>query len=215
MFTQFVIEGIPGAGKTSFGKILHQELGGNSIFISEPDDIGNQNPYLSDYYGDPQRWAFVMQVHMLNMRSRSHATCQWHSMNTGHSIMDKSFYGDMTFASVQRQIGYFTDREYDTYRDLFNSLLGEKRANVVCLFLDVDPEVSLERIKKRMFDRDGRKCESKISHEYLSMLSKSTESVLDRMRTMYDVGIKRIKWNTDRTESGIRSEVVRILGEVL
>ena len=44
-----IVEGIIGAGKSTFSKELSQALGDDTLLLLEPDEKDNANPYLSSF----------------------------------------------------------------------------------------------------------------------------------------------------------------------
>lgn len=205
-----IVEGIPGAGKTYFSRRLAEFLGKDTLFLTEPDDVGDANPYLTDYYSDPAKNAFPMQIHLLQARYKYHKLAQYHTISgVGHSVIDRSFYGDVGFAFVQKQMGFFSEREYNTYESLFHIMASNILYPSVCVYVNVNSEVAIERIKRRMENREGRKCEVKIDTRYLDMVGNSIEVVLRRL-DQFGVNIIRVDWNKDRDEFERDVEIRRV-----
>ena len=73
-----IVCGIIGSGKSSLSRELADALGEGTLWLKEPDETGG-NPYLGDYYGDPKRWAFTMQLALLAHRFSQHQHAQWAS----------------------------------------------------------------------------------------------------------------------------------------
>ena len=190
-----IVQGSIGAGKSSFVHALVAELDG-ALELQEPDEQSG-NPYLADFYREPARFAFVMQVHLLQKRYRQHMLAQAHCMSTGKpAVMDRSFYGDTCFAHVQADDGTLTANEYATYRELFHIMSSTVLLPSVVIFLDVTPEVAAERVRRRLADRDTRRCEEAIDLDYLRRLDRQErELVAELERT----GVKtlRIPWDED------------------
>ena len=67
-----IVEGNIGAGKSTFAKHLADALNGE--YLPEPDE--KTNPYLADYYRDPARWAFDVQMFLLTKRYRAQRYAQ-------------------------------------------------------------------------------------------------------------------------------------------
>ena len=57
------IAGNIGCGKTTLTKLLAEHYGWQPRFESVSD-----NPYLSDFYADMERWSFNLQIYFLNRR---------------------------------------------------------------------------------------------------------------------------------------------------
>lgn len=190
-----ITEGIIGVGKTTFSKILSKHL--DALWMKEPDEE-NGNPYLKQFYENPKRWAFTMQMHLLNMRYRMHNAAQWTAMTTSNVVIDRSYFGDTAFANLQLETGTMSVDEYNTYCMSYQNMTSNVLLPQVCVFLDIDPEVSQERIKKRMEAQTGRVCEDCIDLNYLEMLRNHQSRVIDALEKQ---GVKIIKldWNKNRS----------------
>lgn len=207
MFKTVIVEGIPGAGKTVFAEELsrlltqqraeHQPEGRReTLFIAEADEKSG-NDYLADYYTDPARWAFTMQIELLSRRFRAHLSAQYHVMSgRGDGVLDRSYYGDVGFAWVQRKYGYMTEREYATYKRLYHNMTSFVLYPNVCVFLDVSAEVALNRISRRMIQQIGRNCERTIDSDYLDAVGIATETVVQSLQG-HGTKVLHVNWDED------------------
>jgi deoxyadenosine/deoxycytidine kinase len=169
-----IVEGNIGAGKSTFAQALAKELNGE--YIAEPAD--GTNPYLELYYQDPARWAFEMQIFLLSARFRAHRyACASVMHKGGFYVMDRSYYGDVCFANVQKEMGYFTDRDYKTYLLQHRDMQSFLPPPNVCIYLDARAEVCKARIDRRLSERAGRACESGIDMGYLRALGREIDSL--------------------------------------
>lgn len=209
-----VVEGLIGAGKTTFSKELGQALGGDTQVFTEPDEKDEANPYLADYYEDPGRWAFVMQVHLLQARFRIHKTAQWHAMNGGTAIIDRPYFGDTSFARLQLKLGHMPQREYDTYCSIYHAMTSSVMLPTFAVHLDVDPHVSAKRIQNRMEMETGRKCEDAIDIGYLVDLK---DEIGHMFKVLGDRGvvILPVDWNKDRSAPEMRAPAVESLAAAI
>jgi len=206
-----IVEGIIGAGKSSLTKELGAALGPNTLVEMEPDEAGDANPYLADFYGDPKRWALVMQVHLLQARYRMHLQAQWHAMSgSGHSVLDRSYFGDTCFARLQLRNGSMTMREFNTYRNLYHTMTAHVLLPNVCVRLLVSPEVSRRRIESRMEQREGRKCEAGIDLQYLIDLDREISHMVAVLRSQ-GVTVIDMPWDVDRESAEQRKLAVESL----
>ena len=85
------ISGIIGAGKTTLAQALGEEL---HLPVYYENVAGNS--YLADFYADQAKYAFPLQVHLLNQRFRQHQQIIW----TGGGVQDRTIYEDTVFAKV-------------------------------------------------------------------------------------------------------------------
>jgi len=206
-----LVEGIIGAGKSSLSKELGAALGPTTLTLMEPDDKDNANPYLTDFYKEPARWAFVMQVHLLQARYRMHLQAQWHAMNGyGHAVIDRSLQGDTCFARLQRKMGTLTEREFGTYQGLYQSMTASVLLPNVCVRLLISPETAINRIQRRMEARTGRKCEAGISLQYLTDLDREISRMTDVLRRQ-GVSIIDMPWDVDRDSEESRCMAIQSL----
>ena len=196
-----IVEGNIGAGKSTFAKILANALDGE--YLPEPDE--KTNPYLADYYRDPARWAFDVQMFLLTKRYRAQRYAQSKVRHNGGGfvVLDRSYYGDVCFANVQKQLGYFSQRDYDTYLCHHTDMKAFLEPPAVAIFLEVSSEVCKQRINRRMSEKAGRACESDISLDYLNRLDREITTLADSMEG--NTIVKRLPWSKEKTEDEIRN----------
>lgn len=167
-----VVAGNIGSGKTTLTKKLADRLGWKPHFESVQD-----NPYLSDFYSNMQRWSFPLQVYFLNHRFNTHKMIE-----AGHasSIQDRSIYEDANiFARALYEQGDLDERDYRTYHDLYDSMVNYLSAPTIMIFLKRSVPKLLERIQMR-----GRDYEQQIPVDYLTKLN----SYYDHWFASYDLG---------------------------
>jgi deoxyadenosine/deoxycytidine kinase len=210
-----IVEGLIGAGKSSFTQELGRALGEGTLVLMEPDEKNGANPYLEDFYGDQSRWSYTMQTHLLHTRFRMHLNAQWHVLSgAGDAVLDRSYFGDTAFARLQRKRGTMTPREYGTYQGLYQAMTASVLLPTMCVVLEVDPEVAAERIQRRLEAREGRRCEKAIDLGYLCDL----KDEIDRMVSVLEgqgVHILRLDWNRDRPDEASRRDSVGVITESL
>lgn len=210
-----VVEGIIGAGKSTLTQELGRALGHDTLTLMEPDEQGNANPYLSDFYGDKSRWSFTMQVHLLGMRYRMQLAAQWHAMNgSGNALLDRSFYGDTCFARMMNRTGEISEREFETYRVLYQSMTASVLLPSACVRLKVDPAVAADRIRRRAEVRDGRKSEMTIDLGYLEALDHEIETTVGVLKQQ-GVRVFEVPWTTDRQTPELRAADIQELAAAI
>ena len=163
--------GLIGAGKSTLVNKL-KDLNNYTVF-EEPVD---SNPFLNDYYKDPNRWSFTLQVYYLWERYKQAQEAFIKSMKGETVILDSSIYSDFAFAMLQHNRGYFTDDEYNTYTNMHKIIATQTAYPDITIWLQLSPEQTLERIKER-----SRDCESEIPLKYLKSLNKAYQSVLEKL----------------------------------
>lgn len=151
------IAGMIGAGKSTLATALAEHLEIDVYY--EPVE---ENEYLKDFYRDPGAHAFAMQIYLLNRRFQQHQEIIWRGRS---AVQDRTIYEDSIFARMLAEAGHMDDRDYRTYSELFRHMSNFMCRPNVIVYLDVAPELSLERIKSR-----GRQMESAVTLDYLQDL---------------------------------------------
>ena len=206
-----ILCGLIGSGKSTLSREISDALGPDTLWLSEPDEQGGRNPYLSDYYADPKRWSLTMQVHLLGTRFRQHLQAQWRAMNTDDdAVLDSSYWQDTSFARLQRKMDLMDQREFDTYSSLYHAMTAHVLLPNVCIRLLVSPETSAQRIAYRMERQTGRKCESVIDLQYLRDLDNEIAHMTSVLKAQ-GVLVIEVPWDEDRKTSDSRAEIVRDL----
>lgn len=204
-----IVEGIIGAGKSTFSKELGQALGEDTLLLLEPDEKNNANPYLADFYEDQGRWAFTMQIHLLQARYKMHLNAQWHAMNgNGNAVLDRSYFGDTAFARLQIKNGVMSENEFQTYRSIYHSMTSTVLLPNFCVHLMVNPIIAIDRIKTRMEEQTGRKCETTIDIGYLYSLYEENVHMINVLRKQ-GVEIIEVPWDQERNCKKSRASIVK------
>jgi len=165
------VSGLIGAGKST----LVNKLANNNNYTVFEEPVDN-NPFLNDYYSNPERWSFTLQVYYLWERYKQAQEAFMRSMRDEIVVLDSSLYSDYAFAILQRDSGYFNDSEYTTYLNMHKIVASQTAYPDLYLWLDLKPEQTFERIKKR-----SRDCESCIPIEYLKNLDNAYKTVIDKL----------------------------------
>lgn len=175
------ISGIIGAGKSTLTGKLGKELDYKEYY--EPV---KSNEYLSDFYDDMKSFSFPMQIYLLNHRYKQHQQMVW---SDKHAIQDRSIYEDVIFAKMLKESGLMSELDFRTYCQLFENMSNFLHRPDIIVYLDVEPEIALQRVKKR-----SRECESGITLEYLKDLKRGYEDWLVDISPR--IPVIRIDWNT-------------------
>ena len=174
------LAGMIGAGKTTLSAQLSKRL--DLPIFEEPVA---SNTILSDFYGDMAKHGFHLQIHLLNIRFQQHQKVVW---NDEGGVSDRSIYEDCIFAKLLMKSGMMSPKEYETYMSLFQNMSKFLKQPTVIVYLDVKPERSLERIKRR-----GREMETGISLEYLQGLYAGYEEFIREVSK--SVPVLRVPWD--------------------
>ena len=148
-----------GSGKTSLAEKLGHHYGMNVLYESVEN-----NPYLADFYGDMEKWAFHLQIHFLNSRFTQIKAIQDQQIS---AIQDRTIYEDAyIFAMNLYKSKMLNDRDYHTYLDLFNSMVEHIKAPDLLIYLKADIPKLVNQIQKR-----GRDYENGMRMDYLKNLN--------------------------------------------
>jgi deoxyadenosine/deoxycytidine kinase len=163
-----VVAGNIGAGKTSLAERIGARLGWWTGYESVVD-----NPYLSDFYADMRTWSFHLQIFFLGHRTEQYLMAV---RDPRSAILDRSIYEDAyIFARALHYLGHLSERDYLTYRRLFDRVVETLPPPRLLIYLKAPVAVLMERIQRR-----AREMERGITAEYLSLLERFYEEWLAR-----------------------------------
>ena len=150
------IEGPIGVGKTSLSKLIGEKLGARLVL-----EEFEENPFLSEFYKDPERYAFQTQLFFLLQRYRQQHELRQVDMFQNLVIADYMFIKDRLFASLN-----LNEKEIELYDTVANLL--EK--NIIKPDLVIYLQGSTSSIMNKIVDR-GRSIEKNITSDYIDALS--------------------------------------------
>lgn len=154
------IAGNIGSGKTTLTSMLAKYYGWVPKFETVKD-----NPYMEDYYSNLKRWAFPMEVFFLKERFRDLLDIEKSEKTV---IQDRSiFEGVYVFAANNHNMGNLDDRDFNTYMELFESMMLRVSYPRLLVYLRASLPHLVKNIQKR-----GRGYESEIPIDYLENLNK-------------------------------------------
>jgi len=153
------IAGNIGSGKSTLTQMLAKHYGWEPRYESV-----DNNPYLEDYYRDIHRWSFNMEVYFLKERFRDLLAIA----ESQHSIIqDRTIYeGVYVFMQNNKAMGNLSDRDYETYMELFEQMMSMVRVPDLMIYLRASVPHLVANIQKR-----GREYEQTIQLDYLQNLN--------------------------------------------
>jgi deoxyadenosine/deoxycytidine kinase len=161
-----VVAGNMGSGKTTLTNKLASHYGWTPQF-----EAVDYNPYLDDYYGDLPRWAFNLEVYFLKQRFRDLLEI---TRSDNDIIQDRSiFEGVYVFAANNYAMGNLSERDFETYMELFESMMSVVRYPKLMIYLRASVPHLVQNIQKR-----GREYEQAIQLEYLTNLNNRYEDFI-------------------------------------
>lgn len=154
------VAGNIGSGKSTLTNMLARHYGWEARFESV-----DQNPYLEDYYGNIHRWSFNLEVYFLKERFRDLLAIA----GADHTIIqDRTIYeGVYVFVANNKDMGHLSDRDYQTYMDLFDNMMEMVHEPDLMIYLRSSVPHLVGNIQQR-----GRDYEQTMNLEYLQNLNR-------------------------------------------
>lgn len=196
-----VIDAVVGAGKTSYMEMLAKEL--HMPTFEEPVQ---DNPILDKFYHNRKRYSFPLQIFFLNRRFEMLKRAAESEVSV---LMDRSIYGDMIFAKMLHDEGNMDPDEFHLYRDLLTNMLDHVEPPKLMIYLKIDTDAAIERIKKR-----GRDYEQIVEREYWDNLNREYEDYFSEYNLSPLLIIDAKKYDIVENEAD-RKEVLRMIQEEL
>jgi len=157
------IAGNIGCGKTTLTTMLAEHYGWTPKFESV-----TYNPYLEDYYKDIPRWSYNLETYFLAQRFKDVLEI---TRSREVIIQDRTlFEGVYIFVANNKAMGNLSQRDYDTYMEIFNLMMKMVKAPDLLIYLRSSVPHLVSRIQKR-----GRDYEQGMSLEYLDGLNRRYE----------------------------------------
>lgn len=161
------VAGNIGVGKSTLVEMLCVRLGWEPFY--EPV---TENPYLEDFYNDMGAWSFHSQVFFLTHRLRSHSKL---GQRPGSVVQDRSVYEDAEIFAYNLFLqGYINQRDYQTYRDLYETTSRLLPPPDLVVYL----RASVPTLQRRISNR-GRDYERTITADYLHGLNNLYEQWIE------------------------------------
>lgn len=134
------IEGVIGVGKTTLARLLQP------VFQSELLlEVFEENPFLSNFYADRQRYAFQTQIFFLLSRYHQQRRSVPEILASGSSLIaDYTFEKDALFAGINLQ-----GDELEMYYRVHEALAEKIPLPDIIVFLHADTDVLMQRISQR------------------------------------------------------------------
>lgn len=156
------IEGVIGVGKTTLARLLRPSFEAELLL-----EIFEENPFLSDFYNDRNRYAFQTQIFFLLSR--------YHQQRKGvrealHSntwlISDYTFEKDRLFAEVNLE-----GDELEMYFKVHEALAEKITKPDLVVYLRADTDVLMHRIEQR-----DRPYERQMDVNYIDTLNQTYDT---------------------------------------
>ena len=155
----FAIEGVIGVGKTTLARSL-MPLFQASILL----EVFEENPFLSDFYSDRERYAFQTQIFFLLSRYHQQRRTVLDVLEQDETLIsDYTFEKDALFAQINLK-----GDELDMYYRVHEALAEKIPVPDLIVYLRADTDVLMQRIAMR-----DRPFERNMQREYIAELNQA------------------------------------------
>jgi len=156
------IEGVIGVGKTTLARLLQPAFQADVLL-----EVFEENPFLSDFYSDRQRYAFQTQIFFLLSRYHQQRRAVPVILAGGKNLIaDYTFEKDALFAGIN----LFGD-ELQTYSQVHEALAEKIPPPDLVVYLRADIATLMERITLR-----DRPYERNMERDYIAELNHAYET---------------------------------------
>jgi deoxyguanosine kinase len=141
------IEGVIGVGKTTLARLLQSAFDAEILL-----EVFEENPFLSDFYGDRARYAFQTQIFFLLSRYHQQRRGVTEVLAAKKNLLsDYTFAKDALFARINLQ-----GDELEMYRRVHEALAEKIPLPDLLVYLRADTEVLMQRIalRDRTYERN-------------------------------------------------------------
>jgi deoxyguanosine kinase len=152
------IEGVIGVGKTSLARLLQPVFQAEIVL-----EVFEENPFLSDFYGDRRRYAFQTQIFFLLSRYRQQREAIPELLARGHLLSDYTFEKDSIFAHLN-----LSGDELETYSQVHEALAERIQRPDLIVYLRAETDTAMQRIATR-----DRSYERNMERDYIEALNQA------------------------------------------
>jgi len=154
------IEGAIGVGKTTLARLLQESFAARLLL-----EVFEENPFLSEFYTDRDRYAFQTQIFFLLSRYHQQRRTVAEILNEGESLIaDYTFEKDALFAQINLK-----GDELDMYHNVHDALAEKILPPDLVVYLRADTDVLMQRIamRDRPYERSMERAYiQEVNHSY-------------------------------------------------
>ena len=201
------IEGVIGVGKTTLARLL-QPIFQAALVL----EVFEENPFLSDFYSDRQRYAFQTQIFFLLSRYYQQRLSVPELLKQGEPLIsDYTFAKDALFARIN-----LVGDELEMYYRVHDALAEKIPLPDLIVYLRADTDVLMQRIASR-----DRHYERNMELDYINQLNHAYDTFFIENQARYVAGnvtvlvmdtneldyIRRpedLKWVENRIRQGLK-----------
>jgi len=156
------IEGVIGVGKTTLARLLQPAF--QSALVLE---VFEENPFLSDFYSDRQRYAFQTQIFFLLSRYYQQRRSVPEILKRGEPLItDYTFAKDALFARIN-----LTGDELEMYYRVHDALAEKIPLPDLIVYMRAEIDALMQRIASR-----DRPYERNMERDYITELNHAYEA---------------------------------------
>ena len=134
-------------------------------------EVFEENPFLSDFYADRQRYAFQTQIFFLLSRYHQQRRGVTQILTEGKNLLsDYTFAKDGLFARINLE-----GDEYDMYCRVHEALAEKIQKPDLLVYLQADTETLMQRIAQR-----DRPYERNMDQSYIELLNQTYDDFFSR-----------------------------------
>mgnify|MGYP005838663425 CR=1 FL=1 len=166
-YPYIAIEGGIGVGKTTLARLIQKDFNAELLL-----EVFEENPFLSDFYADREKYAFQTQIYFLLSRYQQQHRMIEEIIGRAPLISDYTFAKDRLFAHLNLR-----GDELALYEQIHAILAARIPSPNLVVFLRADTDVLMERIafRDRPYERD-------MDRDYIDSLRQAYE----RFFSIYD-----------------------------
>lgn len=160
------IEGVIGVGKTTLARLLQPAFNAEIIL-----EVFEENPFLSDFYSDRERYAFQTQIFFLLSRYHQQRRTITELVTAGRSVIaDYTFAKDALFARINLK-----GDELDMYHKVHEALAEKIQKPDLLVYLQASTDTLMQRIALR-----DRPYERQMERAYIAQLNQAYDDFFSK-----------------------------------
>lgn len=160
------IEGVIGVGKTTLARLLQPAFDAEILL-----EVFEENPFLSDFYNDRERYAFQTQIFFLLSRYHQQRRTVHELLVTGKNLIaDYTFAKDALFARINLR-----GDELDMYYKVHEALAEKIQKPDLLVYLQASTDTLMHRIALR-----DRPYERQMERAYIHELNLAYEEFFSK-----------------------------------
>jgi deoxyguanosine kinase len=160
------IEGVIGVGKTTLARLLQPVFNAEILL-----EIFEENPFLSDFYSDRERYAFQTQIFFLLSRYHQQRRTVQEILESGKDLIaDYTFAKDALFAQINLR-----GDELDMYYKVHEALAEKIQKPDLLVYLQASTDTLMQRIafRDRPYERQMERAYiDEVNHAYERFFAK-------------------------------------------